>query len=145
MNKTGSKELVPGLNDRVKKYQLSLERSRTHKHNRPAFLQPCVVKATATKSHSLKEVGTSYSYKIYERTEWIRSELEEPQTMVYVGFRTVKNGSLKYRRYGEYGEESEPYFAPTEVFEVWLFVKNERENIIRAFPEDVEKTINTGD
>lgn len=70
-------------------------------------------------------------------TYWGKPFYVKPVSLegVYVGYRTLRNGSVIYN-----GPEEGNEFCCTDVFEAWLVVIHERENHIRVLPEDVEFT-----
>ena len=65
---------------------------------------------------------------------WTKRKLYKPRVGMYIGWRTVKDGEVRY-----IDEEIGNAFFPKRNHKVWLFVVNERTNPIHVFPEDVRE------
>ena len=130
--------------ERVQRAKEKRERLKTAKARRPAWGQMCVVKAVAVKNHVDDPHYKDSDYPQPE-TLWERQELEEAQTMMYIGARQVFDGVWRDRRYYD-DWEGYYYFKRKKQSEVWLLVPSEHQNTVRAFPDDVEIiALDTGD
>ena len=100
-----------------------------HELTRPEFGQRCRVSAIAIKEYEFKS-------KIETYTRWNKHPLSPHRDGLYIGYRTVHEGITEDVK--EYGTLVQRKFTHESSREVWLIVLSERENPVRAFPEDVE-------
>lgn len=97
-----------------------------------------MVCATAYKDHDWKWVdgldddNQPARWRIATGTKWSRRAFWQPQPAVFIGWRTVYEGSI------EYSYEEENIFRVKSSRKVYIFVKNERTQSYFAFPEDIE-------
>ena len=97
---------------------------------RPELGQWCDIRAIALKGG-----------EPYVNTEWFTKPLEKEIQGMYIGWRTVANGSMEsdyeYESWEHPAHEVGKFFVRSESLEVWLFVVSDRKNPIRAFPQSV--------
>ncbi|KKK56966.1 hypothetical protein LCGC14_3059230 [marine sediment metagenome] len=125
--------------ERLRKERAHQERERVaaRKNARPQFREICEVSARAIKTH-IDDPYYDDSDHPKPATKWATESIALAK-MTYVGFRYVKNGGLRPELDSWDAPGEGYYFDATKTMEVWLFIPNERQNMIRAFPADVQK------
>jgi hypothetical protein len=78
---------------------------------------------------TIESVGGAALHDVW--SIWTRGGLGETRNGMYIGYRTIKDGVVRY-----IGEEVGNAFFYMRSHEVWLFVVDDRTNPIHVFPED---------
>ncbi len=112
---------------------------RTEIYTRPMIGQRVFITGEAIKERKLNALQnatrTIIANTIWECKRDVPPYLSYPSFFgFFTGYRTVYNGTTKIDLID--GRYREACFTPTEHFEVWLIVRNARQNPIRVFPSD---------